>query len=206
MAITYPLAFPTSRYPASVQIRARSVVGVSESPFSLSQQVQRHPGQAWGASITLPPMEQTVAEQWVAWLLSLNGREGTFLMGDPVQLTHRGVGGGTPLVNGGSQTGNTLAIDGCPTSTTGWLLAGDMIQLGSGSSTRLHKVLTQADTDGSGEVTLDIWPRLRESPANNAAVTIVAAKGLWRLASNVAAWDVRAALRYGIAFEAQEAL
>lgn len=206
MTISYPLSLPTTPYPARVTVRARSVVGVSESPFSYSQQVQRHTGERWEADVQLPPMRQAVAETWVAWLLSLGGRYGTFNMGDPAHLTYRGAGGGTPLVNGASQTGGTLAVDGCPTTTTGWLLPGDVIQLGSGSTARLHKVLTRADTNGSGEVTLDIWPRLRSSPANNAAVTITGCLGLWRLASNEAGWDIGAAKVYGISFAAIESL
>lgn len=206
MTISYPLSLPSTPYPARVTLRGRSVVGVSESPFSFSQQVYAHQGQRWEADIDMPPMTEAVADAWVAFLLSLNGREGTFLMGDPAKLTHRGAGGGTPLVNGASQTGQTLAVDGCPLSTTDWLVAGDMIQLGSGSTASLHKVLVDANTNGSGEVTLDIWPRLRSSPANNAAVTITACLGRWRLASNESAWSVGMAKRYGISFVAVEAL
>lgn len=206
MTIIYPLSLPATPYPAAVTLRARSVVGVSSSPFSYSQQVYAHQGQRWEADIDMPPMSESVADVWVAWLLSLNGQEGTFLMGDPAKLTHRGIGGGTPLVNGAGQTGQTLAIDGCPLSTTGWLVQGDMIQLGSGSSATLHKVLADANTNGSGEVTLDIWPRLRSSPSNNAAVVITGCVGRWRLASNESSWSISRAKRYGIQFVAVEAL
>jgi hypothetical protein len=205
MTITYPLALPAG-YPARVSLRGRAVVGVSESPFSYAQQVYAHTGQRWEADIELPPMYEHVADKWVAWLLSLNGRQGTFLMGDPSKLAPRGIGGGTPLVMGAGQSGQTLAIDGCPTTTVGWLLAGDMIQLGSGSTATLHKVLVDANTNGSGEVTLDIWPRLRSVPADNAPVTIVSPVGRWRLASNEMAWSVGVAKRYGISFVAVEAL
>lgn len=207
MTISYPLTLPTTRYPARVRMRALSVVGVSESPFTYETQVQAHQGQRWEADIELPPIsDQDVAEAWVAWLLSLNGRQGTFLMGDPAQVTLRGVGGGAPLVNGAGQTGQTLAVDGCPLSTTGWLKAGAMIQLGTGSTARLHKVLERADTNGAGQVTLDLWPRLRYSPADNAVVTISNPVGLWRLAANDTSWDVGFARTYGLQFTAVEAL
>lgn len=207
MTISYPLTLPSTRFPARVRMRALSVVGASESPFTLEQEIQAHQGQRWEADIELPPIsDQDVAEAWLAFLLSLNGREGTFLMGDPAQLTYRGIGGGSPLVNGAGQTGRTLAIDGCPLSTTGWLKAGDVIQLGTGSTSRLHKVLAQANTNGAGQVTLDIWPRLRYSPADNAPVTISGCVGLWRLASNDTGWDVGFARTYGLSFAAVEAL
>lgn len=206
MSITYPLTLPASPYPARVTLRARSVVGVAESPYTLGQQVYAHQGQRWEADIDLPPLSGAVAQTWVAWLLSLNGREGTFLMGDPAIMSPRGSGGGTPLVKGAGQTGQTLAIDGAPISTDDWLMAGDMIQLGSGSTATLHKILADVTTNSSGEATLDIWPRLRSSPGDNAAVTIAGCVGRWRLASNEAAWSVGAALRYGISFSAIEAL
>lgn len=206
MAITYPLTIPSDRF-ASIRIIANDVVGISASPFTLEQQVQRHPGQAWSADIKLPPIrDRDVVEQWAAFLLSLNGREGTFLMGDPTRRTPRGAAGGTPLVKGAGQTGQTLAIDGCPLSTTDWLRAGDYIQLSSGSTARLHRLLTDADTNGSGEVTLDIWPGLRSSPGDNAAVTISSPQGLWRLASNERSWDVGAGMVFGFSFSAVEAL
>lgn len=205
MTISYPLSLPTTPYAARVTMRARAVVGVSVSPFSLSQQVYAHSGQGWEADIELPPMQESVADPWVAFLLKLNGRYGTFLMGDPAKIAYRGVGGGTPLVKGGGQSGQTLTIDGCPLSTSGWLVAGDMIQLGSGSSATLHKVLADATTNGSGETTLDIWPALRSSPSDNAAVTISSCVGRWRLASNEMPWSVGTAKRYGIQFAAVEA-
>lgn len=187
-------------------MRARSIVGVSDSPFTFSQQVYAHQGQRWEADIDLPPLSSIVAQAWVTFLLSLNGREGTFLMGDPAVLAPRGAGGGSPLVKGAGQTGQVLAIDGAPISTGDWLMAGDMIQLGSGSTATLHKVLADVDTNGAGEATLDIWPRLRSSPGDNAAVTITGCVGRWRLASNESQWSVGQALRYGISFVAVEAL
>jgi len=206
MTISYPLTPPSDSF-ARVRFTFRDVVGLTESPFTLEQQVQRHQGQGWSIDVQLPPIRtRDTAEQWAAFLLSLNGREGTFLMGDPTRRSPRGTGGGTPLVKGASQTGQTLLIDGCPLSTTDWLRAGDYIQLGTGASSHLHRLLVDADTDGAGEVTLDIWPRLRESPADNAAVTITSAKGLWRLASNERGWDVVTGMTFGFSFVAVEAL
>lgn len=205
MAITYPLTFPSIGI-RSMNIRARNVVGISASPFTGQQQVYKHQGQWWEAEVTLPPMKRADAEQVVAFLLSLNGVYGTFLLGDPANTSPRGVGTGTPLVYGADQTGSELITDGWTTSTTGILKAGDWIQLGSGSATRLYKVLADANSDGSGIATIDIFPSLRSSPADNAQVTKSSPKGQWRLSSNDTNWSIDEASVYGITFACVEAL
>lgn len=206
MAITYPLNIPTSRQPANVQIRALNATAFSESPFTFKQQVLEHQGQRWEMSLNFDLMNSTDAAEWEAWLLSLKGNVGTFLMGDPVRTAPLGSAGGTPVVNGASQTGESLVLDGATASQTGWLQAGDYIQLGTGSSTHLHRVLQDADSDVSGNVTLDIWPKLRESPADGATITTSSTKGHWRLNANSISWDIRSAGLYTFSFSALEVL
>jgi len=183
MAISYPLTLPSHTGIQSITFRAVNTVGISQSPFTYAQQAVAHAGQRWEVDVTLPPMKRADAEQWVAWLISLRGQLGTFTLGDPIGTTPRGSAGGTPLVNGASQTGGTLVIDGCTASQTGWLKAGDYIQLGSAGSATLHKVLQDADSDGSGNVTLDIWPYIRTAPVDDAAVTTSNTVGNFRLAA-----------------------
>ena len=206
MAIAYPLALPTTTGIAKIRISANNVVGVSQSPFTAKQQVYKYTGQFWEAEISLPPMKRADAEYWISFLLKLNGSYGTFLLGDPNGATARGVATGTPLVNGASQTGSELITDGWTTSTTGILKAGDYIQLGSGSSAKLHKVLDDVNSDSNGNATLTLWPDLRSAPADNAAITVSGAKGLFRLSTNQQDWNVNEASIYGMTFPAREAL
>lgn len=209
MAITYPLSIPTTIGIESIELRAVNAVAASQSPFTYKQQIVQHTGQKWEASITIPPVKRELAEDWVAFLLSLKGPTGTFLLGDPLGATPRGTAStnaGTPVVKGADQTGNTLIVDGLPLSTTGYLLAGDYIQLGSGSTATLHKVLTQVDSDGTGEATLDIWPNIVTSPADNATVTVSNAKGRFRLKENTQSWQINNINSYGISFEATQVL
>lgn len=206
MAITYPLSLPTNKGLAKIRLTANNVVGVSQSPFTAKQQIYKYTGQFWEAEISLPPMKRADAEYWISFLLKLNGSYGTFLLGDPNGGTARGVATGTPLVNGSSQSGNELVTDGWTNSTTGILKAGDYIQLGSGSSSQLYKVLDDVNSNGSGQATLTVWPDLRTSPADNAAITVSNAKGVFRLSSNAQAWDINEATFYGMTFAAREAL
>lgn len=206
MAITYPLALPPTFRRAAWRMAGRSAVAVTPSPFTFRPEVQVWPGQAWGVNLVVPPQPEDFARAWCAWGLSLNGREGTFLMGDPARPAPRGVGTGTPLVKGAGQTGQTLVTDGWTAGQAGILKAGDYLQLGSGSGAWLHMVLADAASDGSGNATFDIWPRLRVSPADNAPIVVINAQGRWRLVSNEWGWDVAAGRLYGFAIDCVEAL
>jgi len=206
MAITYPLTLPSHTGIRNITLRAVNTVGMSMSPFTYQQQAVAHAGQRWEVDVTLPAMNRADAEQWVAFLVSLRGRFGTFTLGDPVGASPRGSAGGTPLVNGASQTGGTLNIDGCTASQTGWLKAGDYIQLGTAGSATLHKVLADADSNGSGEVALDIWPYIRTAPSDNATVVVTNTVGRFRLADNEQNWSIRETALYGITFGGVEAI
>lgn len=203
--ITYPVTFPNVGIRA-MNIRARTVVGISSSPFTGQQQVYKHQGEWWEAEVTLPPMKRATAEEVAAFLIKMKGQYGTFLLGDPANTSPRGVGTGTPLVNGAGQTGSSLVTDGWTVSTTGILKAGDWIQLGAGSTTTLHKVLDDVNSDGSGNATLEIFPSLRSSPDDDAAITVSSPKGIWRLASNQMEYSIDEASVYGITFACVEAI
>lgn len=206
MAVTYPLSLPATPDFNRASFRARSVIALSTSLFTLQQQAQEHQGDLWEADLSLPPMQRAAAEEWLSFFLSLRGRLGTFLLADPLGRTPRGSVAGSPTIDGVGQTGTSLITNGWTASQTGVLLAGDYFQVGSGTTTRLYKVLTDVDSDGAGEATFDIWPRLRESPTDVEALITTNPKGLFRLNNNVASWDMNVMSYYGLAFTAMEAI
>ena len=209
MAESYPLALPTHTGIRSIELTAIDVVAATVSPFTGSTQVVRRQGQWWSASVTLPAMKRVDAVYWITFLRRLRGMYGTFLMGDPDAATPAGTAAsapGTPVVKGASQTGSYLVIDGAPAGSAGYLLSGDYIQLGTGTASRLHQVQEDAASDGSGNVTLNLWPDLRTSPADNAAVVVSSAKGHFRRADNSQPASANEASIYGLTFSAIEAL
>ena len=205
MSITYPLALPSTGI-RSIVLRANDVIGAGTSPFTLTTQVQQHQGQAWEADIELPPMHREDAEQWITFLLKLKGRYGTFLLRDTVSGTPRGSWAGTPLVLGAHAAGaSSVMLDGLSDGAT--IKAGDWVQFGTGLTSRLHKVLSDAGPVGSPPAAeIDIWPNLRESLADDAAIVTSNAVGLFRLATNQRSWDIGLAEIYGLRFTAVEAL
>lgn len=206
MAITYPIALPTTSGIMRVRLVANDVVGAVQSPFTAKQQIFRYTGQFWEADITLPPMKRDDAEYWISFLLKLNGPYGTFLLGDPNGATPRGVATGTPRVNGAGQTGGELDTDGWTPDTTGILKAGDYIQIGVDAQADLYKVLDDVNSDASGNATLTLWPDLRSAYANDTIIYTENTKGLFRLTSSQATWDINEASIYGLTFGAREAL
>lgn len=203
MTISYPLNLPTITGLARVNLAAITSVAINRSPFTFQTQIQKNQGQIWGAEVTLPRMERASAEEWIAFLLSLNGPEGTFRLGDPLARVPRGSIGTGLTVSGAAQTGNTLTITGAPVSTAGVLLPGDYLTV----EERLYKVLQSATSNGSGIVTVDIWPRLRASPTNGAVVLARDTTGLFRLSqSTIPIFSSDIEKLYDVSFSAIEAI
>ena len=194
MAISYPLDTPTTIGIESIELRAVNAVSTSQSPFTYKQQVIAHTGQKWEASVTIPSVRRDKAAEWKAMLVALKGQTGTFLLGDPDYTSPRGTV--TSCVVTGSAGDETVDV-----TMTGSLLAGDYIQLGGGSSAKLHQVLI--DQTGNGQ--LEIWPALRSDYTSETAITD-SPKGVFRLNQNVSTWSINNASFYGISFEAVEVI
>lgn len=202
MAISFPVSMPSTPGFVTSKFRLMTNTALFESSYDRTQQTLERPGARWAADFALPPMANADARDWVAFLTSLRGLVGTFNGYDPSQRTPRGTATGTPLVDGGSQTGRTLNTKGWSTGVTGIMKAGDYIAFAN----RFHMVVEDADSDGSGDAALSIEPPLRESPAGDAAITVTNPTVIMRLTSDQAEWDVNTALHYGISFSGIEVL
>lgn len=205
MAISFPLTFP-SVTPSSITFRARSTVGQSVSPFTHERQTYVLQGEWWEADIQFPSMQRADAEDVVGFLLALNGVEGTFTMGDPVNTTARGTWAGTPViaVAGAAKGVKSIPMSGFSVGAT--VKRGDWFQIGMGSSARLYKITQDGVADAGGLLTLEIWPRLRAALVSTNTLDITSPIGLFSLASNDRSWDLGLAQIYGLSFSAVESL
>ena len=202
---SYPLTLPTVTGITTQNWGLERVVAVTESPFTNQEQVYEHEGAQWRATFTLPPMKKESAAVWLAFLMSLRGRRGTFKIGDQDRKTIQGVAAGTILVNGDAQTGNAINLDGFANSTNNVFKAGDYIQINS----YLYMVSADVNSDASGEATVYVEPSLRTGiEAINDDTTVVYSNTttLMRLDSNELNWDTNNVSVYGISFACSEAL
>lgn len=194
MAITYPLALPTHTGIASIELHAVNAVAYSQSPFTFQGQAHAYSGEMWTADVSLPPMKRDDAEQWIAFLMSLRGQYGTFLLGDPNGVSAQGTATSATITGSTGDRSVTVAM-------TGTLKAGDYFSLGTGSDQRFYKVLVDQTNSG----TLEIWPALRAN-ASSATADLTTPQGRFRLASSDTNWSINDASFYGLTFGAIEAL
>lgn len=135
---------------------------------SLKRQARSRGAHAWGIELRYGAMTRaTFAPLW-AFLNALGGQSTTFLLSLPA-YTPLGTGAGTPLVDGGGQTGTVINTDGWGTSQT-VLKAGDWIQFTSDK--KVYMVTADVVTGGSGAASIEIFPALRLSPADNASISV----------------------------------
>lgn len=202
------LTLPATPGLRSSKFGLESNTQIFRSPLNGATQSLELPGARWRASFTLPPMRRAQAAAWLATLVRLRGSAGRFFAGDPDAKTPRGVATGAPLVNGASQTGASLITDGWSAYVTGILLSGDYVAFQNGAGNReLHMVVADADSDGTGNVTLVIEPPIRTSPADGAALIVNAATCEMMLVDDEqAAWDVDQIGVFGLSFSGIEAV
>ena len=182
-----------------------SNVAMSVSPFTRQQQSQEWGGECWKIKVTLPPMALTAARDWLAFFASLHGPANPFMLGPVGSLASpAGVATGTPLVSGSANGVGQFSIStkGWTPSQTGIIKQGTFFQVGN----HIHMFASTEDSDGSGLAAFDIWPSLREAPADGDAITIASPKGMFRLASNDVGFDIDEAQHFSFGFDAVEVL
>jgi hypothetical protein len=211
----YPLMPPAIAGigPQDFTLAMQNLVGENVSPFTASEQEQQWSGQFFTIDANLPPMPFAQAEQWIAFLGSLFGKTGTFLMGDYNRLAPQGPWSGPALVNGANASGsNQLNLRDANPSVANWAVAGDYLQITAFNSQlgvnvqRLYKVLQNANSGPGGLVTLFIFPNLRESLSDGQAIVTVNTAGTFRLTQNTVTPKTDKNRSYAISFKAREAM
>lgn len=195
------ITFPTLSRTAPARLRWGLIANtqISVSPLNGTIQTQELPGARWKIQCDFPALLDADAALMRGFLAKLRGQANRVDLWPFDRETPRGTIAGTPLVNGGSQTGTTLNIDGLTVGTT--LLTGDYFAVG----TQLFMCVADATANGSGQMAITCEPPIRSSPADNAAVTLTKPKARFILSGPEVAWDVSVRGFADFAFDLVEA-
>jgi len=206
-APSYPLNHPTDVGFTATRFAMSRSVAVSESPFTGTQQVHEHDKALWIATVSLPPMKRATAAKWLAFFMKLHGRKGTFLLGDADCKTAQGAITGSVTLNTAIAIGDyDIELSTSLNSTSNVFKAGDYIQIDTGSASKLHMIVEDASTNGSGVATVTIEPPIKTAASSGTTVTYSDAKGLFRMDTNELGWDADYLSKFGITFSCTEAL
>lgn len=204
---TYPLSIPTS--PSNFRTSEWHIVrtvAIASSPFTYKQQVAEYSGSLWQTTVTLPPMLRDEAYAWQVFFMQLHGKSGTFLLGDPDAKTIRGGLNSVIRVNGAHSVGAySIAIENATASTL-ILKQGDYIQFGSAGTSKLHMVVTDCTSNGSGQATVEIEPPLKTALSDESTVVYENTKAVMRMDDNNLSWSADHLGLYGITFSCTEAI
>lgn len=155
--------------PSTLSMRLQGNTALYSSPLTGSVQTLDRGGLKWVATYTynnLSGDRRGVMLGFVASLRSQANRVRLPVYDNP----KRGGYGGTPLVNGGGQTGSSLNVTGV-TNKTNWIRAGDYFSVNVNGEHELKMCTADANSSG-GAVTISFEPRLRASPAGSAAIYV----------------------------------
>ncbi len=184
---SFPSTVSIARSGAKWGLLGNTVAGTSS--LSGTVQTKEFPAPHWAGQITTVPLIGAARHDLAVFLAQLRGGGQRFYYGDPLylKLGPQGTAGGTPLVNGTSQTGTSLITDGWNFSET-VVKKGDYCHYDNASGGReLHLITADGTSDGSGNLTLPLEPPIRVSPADGAAITVTNAMAQMRLVDDAQA-------------------
>ena len=149
--------------------------------------------------MSFAPMLRYQARELVAFLLSLQGREGTFTCPIFEEEPQRGNPSGAVVVDYISADGLSIGITGAPANVADFLLKGDYFQV---NNTLIQVMFNDVDTDSSGNAEFEVFPRLSSGNFSRgidagAPLVFTEPAGIWRLKSDFE-MDVDEVMFYGI--------
>ena len=162
-------AFPVTPAPSGIKIQSLQPTRVSVA-HSLRRSTRTTGAQRWLVTADWTGLTRAQFAPIQAFVIAQRGQWDSFTMLLPGHKQPQGVATGTPLVNGASQVGRTLATKGWTANVTGILKAGDFV--GITGQTKVYMVTADANSDGSGNATLAIEPALMSVPGDSVALIV----------------------------------
>ena len=155
--------FPPDIVPQRAQFGLMRMDAVLSSPLNgVTQRIVRG-GAGWVASLEWETIPTRAKAQRLSAYLAQAGRGDNLIVVSDPSYTAQGAVSGVLTVAGGSQTGTSLAIDGCVAGATVFE-AGDYFTVGG----ELKQVTQTCVASATGTATVYFEPALRSSPTDNA--------------------------------------
>ena len=181
---------PTTPKPDSVKLTSYQPTLVSVA-HSLKRQARTRGAQRWAAVLTYENWRRAEFAPLWAFLVAQRGQFEAFQAVLPGHDTPQGTATGTPLAFGAAAAGATaIPTDGWTINITGILKAGDFIKFSG--HTKVYMVVADANSNGSGQATLSIMPKLVAAVADNEALTVTSVPFTWQLAGDQVEQSLRA--------------
>jgi hypothetical protein len=182
--------------PNAVSIRSQDNTALFTSPLIASAQTLDRGGQKWSMQLTFTNLRTDNRAELLGIIVALRGRANRLRI-NVHDNPKRGLYGGTPLVDGASQTGSSINVKGCSNNITGWIKRGDYFSVIVNGDHELKMCTEDASSNGTGLITgLKFEPRLRAAPLNDAIITVDDGvigfpRGIYLLAGSGQGWTTK---------------
>lgn len=176
--------WPSAIIPSSSEWRFLSNTASFVSPLSGTTRTLSRGGDRWACTLVFNALTGANRADLQAFLARLRGQAHRVTLPDH-SYYKRGALTANILVNGGSQSGVSLVCDGASAGITNAMRAGDYVTVGGYP----YMVVADANSDGSGNITLTLNRPLLATPADNATVNLTAPTGTFLLAGNTVGWS-----------------
>ena len=176
--------FPVTRF----SMRVAPLTKMFASVYSNQQQTVDLLADCWVAQIDLAHnVTLATGTAMEAFFDRLKGSANRIIMPSLKLSLPQGTMRGSPVLQSSvAQLASTIVIT---TTAYASLLAGDMLGLGSGG--QLVRVMANTVADGSGNMTVEVAPRIRTALSAGVAIVYVQPTAAWRLSSPGPAVDWR---------------
>ena len=173
-------------YPSTPEFQAINVSSRHNNVYSETvsgrTQVRTVGGQRFSFTARYNPMTRAEFQPVFAFVMSQQGRLGTFSIVPPVIGSTSGSATGTALCNGGASAGDTtIPVDGF----TGDIKAGDFVKFSHGKV-----YMVTADRDGAGDISIE--PALISDVADNEEMTYNSVTFTMRLNNDIQSYSLSA--------------
>jgi hypothetical protein len=186
--------FDLNQTPTDVTMEVVGNTGLFSSPLIASAQTLAR-STKWNATYRFNNLRGDDRRDLMGTIAALRGQDNRLRV--PVyDNPAAGAYGGTPLVDGGGQTGFSLNIKGATPNVTNWIRKGDYFSVFVGTEHELKMATVDSNSDGAGLVVLSFTPRLRAAPLDNAVIlvedgTLTKPNGIFVLQSADTGWSSR---------------